>query len=130
MPKKYSCKDGHKPKCLKMIGEIKQSIFIFMLKNILNLEGVAVLSKEQQKNINGGYGLEPLNPGLGGGGGGTGTCAFLIPKCTAPGEHGPHCNNGSGPIVVRNVDKQTAEAGAGAYGGNWCCSSCSGASWF
>lgn len=57
-----------------MIGDIKQSNFIFMLKNILNLNGAVVLSKEQQKNISGGggYYLGQLDPG----GNGT-TCVML-----------------------------------------------------
>jgi len=38
-----------------------------MLKNILNLNGLTVLSKDQQKNINGG-GLGFENPHPGGGG--------------------------------------------------------------
>lgn len=44
--------------------EIKHLNFIIiMLKNILDLEGVTVLSKEQQKNINGaGPGDDPLIP--------------------------------------------------------------------
>lgn len=75
-----------------------------MKKSILNLTGVTVLSKNQQKTITGG-----------------GTCAYYIPKCTAPGDHGPECNYG-GSIVGKNVDKDTAMAVAAAYGGNWCCS--------
>lgn len=99
-----------------------------MLNSILNLEGVAVLTKEQQINLTGGnYAISDIGLSASAG---TGTCAFYIPKCTAPGEHGPQCNYGQGSIVVRNVDKKTAQGGAAAYGGKWCCDSCGGASWY
>ena len=40
-----------------MIEEKQFFILYIMLKNILNLEGVAQLSKEEQKNVNGGMRL-------------------------------------------------------------------------
>ena len=56
-----------------------------MLKNILNLEGVALLSKEEQKNVNGGLKCVTLSyeeditaSGYVGNGYATGICTF---KC-------------------------------------------------
>ncbi|CAM4068626.1 MULTISPECIES: hypothetical protein [Flavobacterium] len=83
-----------------------------MRKSILNLTGITLLSKEQMKTVEG-----------------AGTCAYYIPKCTAPGDHGPWCNDG-GSSVERAVSKEVAMATAAAHGGNWCCSSCGSASWY
>ncbi|MCZ8331496.1 MAG: hypothetical protein O9282_09315 [Flavobacterium sp.] len=67
----------------------------------MNLEGVAVLSKEQQKGVNGG----------------AGTCAYILGR------------NGDGePIGATNVSLAEARA-ATAGGGRYCCDSCSTASW-
>jgi hypothetical protein len=72
---KYSCKSSQETQLtlnvwVKLIIKIHQ----FMLNEILNLEGVAVLSKEQQKSVNGGrrfwgtettYGAVAKNPETG-----------------------------------------------------------------
>ncbi len=72
-----------------------------MLNEILNLEGVAILSKEQQKSVNGG----------------TGSCAVLI-------------TNGDGEVLVQWGSKSEIKHLGGAGGGNrWCCSGCSTATW-
>ncbi len=73
-----------------------------MLKNILNLEGVAVLTKEQQKSVNGGRG----------------TCAVRM-------------LNGDGEILVmQNLSLAEVTAAGGNGGGNsWCCASCGTATW-
>lgn len=73
-----------------------------MLKNILNFEGVTLLSKEQQKSVNGGEG----------------TCAYFLGT------------DGDGaPIGQFNVSMAEAQA-ATSNGGNWCCDSCSTAKWY
>lgn len=77
-----------------------------MLKNILTLEGVSQLSKEEQKNVNGGL----MAPG---------TCAF----------YGGTSGDGE-PIGMAGVSMADAQAGAAAVGGHWCCSSCKTASWY
>lgn len=77
-----------------------------MLQNIKNLEGVTLLSKEQQKSVSGGLAE-------------VGTCAFY------------GGTNGDGePIGMAGVSMADAQAGAAAVGGHWCCSSCSTASWY
>jgi hypothetical protein len=52
---KYSCKSSQKTQ-LTLTVWVKKTIknYQIMLNEILNLEGVAVLSKEQQKSVNGG----------------------------------------------------------------------------
>ena len=72
-----------------------------MLKDILNLEGVEVLSKHQQKFISGGN-----IP--------SGTCAV---------------QGGNGYYGVSGVSKAYAIEAAGATGGHWCCDSCQSATW-
>jgi hypothetical protein len=84
-----------------------------MLKNILSLDGVTVLNKNQQKAVNGGLAN------------GSGTCAAFVP-CSLPGEHDDSCGGGS---YVYNVSKSEAQAHV-ANGGYWCCDSCSSASWY
>ena len=78
-----------------------------MLNNILNLEGVSVLNKKQQKIVNGGK---------------AGTCAAQVTKA-----------DGTQMIIV-DVSMEDAQiaAGLGASQGlsnNWCCDSCGSASW-
>jgi len=56
-----------------------------MLKSFLNLDGVMLLSKEQQKKLNGGDGLVRNNPGLqkpGFGGGGSSNQCVSSNTCT------------------------------------------------
>lgn len=79
-----------------------------MKKSILGLEGVAVLSKQQQKGVNGG--------------GGSCCTRYFIRSGV----------NGSSLTPVVNCDISKADAvslASGPNGGNWCCASCSSASW-
>ena len=81
-----------------------------MLKNILNLEGVNTLTKEQQKSITGGAS------------GGT-CCARRFYSCGVNGDH--LCSS-----VSCDISKSTAlSLSSGENGGNWCCASCGSASW-
>jgi len=79
-----------------------------MLKNILNSEGVSLLSKGEQKNVNGGLA--------------DGTCAALV---TAP--------NGnqvlSTDINIATVNDIIANGTAAGYRVQYCCKSCPTASW-
>jgi hypothetical protein len=53
---KHSCKSSQETQLtLNVWVKITIKNYQFMLNEILNLEGVAVLSKEQQKSVNGGY---------------------------------------------------------------------------
>lgn len=81
-----------------------------MKKSILNLEGVQVLSRNEQKNVNGGLADA------------SGTCAALV---TAP--------NGN-QVLSYDIDKATVNgiisgATSSGYRVQWCCSSCATASW-
>jgi hypothetical protein len=76
-----------------------------MLQDLMNMEGVAVLSKQQQSGVVGGNN------------------ASLIPAGTC------QWQGGGGYIGVAGVDRATAEAWSSAYGGHWCCDSCGSASW-
>ena len=49
-----------------------------------------------------------------------GSCAYSQPGGSASG----------GMVVTYGVSKESAQSGAAAFGGNWCCSSCSTASWY
>lgn len=77
-----------------------------MLKNILNVEGVVALNKEQQKSVFGGLAAAG------------GSCAVMM-------------QNGDGEIlVVQGLSLSQVTAAGGNGGGNrWCCDSCSTASW-
>lgn len=80
-----------------------------MKKSILNIEGVKVLSRNEQKSVNGGLAD-------------VGTCAALV---TAP--------NGA-QVLSYDIDKATVNgiisgATSSGYRVQWCCSSCSSASW-
>ena len=70
-----------------------------MLKNILNLEGVTALSKEQQKSINGGCAVRMTN----------GDGEILV-------------------VTGLSLAEVTAAGGNGG-GNRWCCASCGSASW-
>ena len=72
-----------------------------MLENILNLEGISVINKEQQKMVLGGR----ITPG---------TCAW---------------QGGNGYSGVSGVNKDYAEGASQANGGYWCCDSCCSVSW-
>lgn len=74
-----------------------------MLKNILNLEGVVALNKEQQKNVFGGK---------------SAGCAVMM-------------QNGDGEVlVVKGLSlSEVTEAGGNGGGNRWCCASCSTATW-
>lgn len=74
-----------------------------MKKNNLNLEGVAVLTKEQQKMVNGG----------------AGTCYALLGRA------------GDGhPIGLEAASYQEVQDALAANGGGrWCCDSCHTATW-
>tara|TARA_R110000796_G_scaffold74374_1_gene167091 strand:- start:50594 stop:50845 length:252 start_codon:yes stop_codon:yes gene_type:complete len=82
-----------------------------MLSNILNIEGTSILSKTQQKTINGGNMDE---------GGTGGTCNAMV--LSAP---------GFTPTFHYNIDKATAKSAVAAsqWGGHWCCDSCDEATW-
>ncbi len=67
------------------------------------------LTRDEMKNVVGG-----LNQQMGG------TCAYSQPNSSASG----------GMVVTYNVSIGDAQSGAGAFGGHWCCSSCSTASWY
>ncbi len=86
-----------------------------MLKSILNLEGVSILSKKQQKTFLGGMMAE-------------GTCGYHYVSWTTNwiDDMAVMVVN---PVTVYGVSKDEAIAIAGANGGNWCCDSCSTASW-
>ena len=78
-----------------------------MLNNILNLEGVSVLNKKQQKIVNGGK---------------AGTCAAIV------------TNDQGVSAIIYDVSKADALQAAGwgasqGYSNNWCCDSCGSASW-
>lgn len=80
-----------------------------MLNNILNLEGVSILNKKQQKLVSGG--IEP------------GTCAARFTDVFG------------NYHVYRNISRNDA-IDFGYYGdthdtgpSNWCCDSCGSASW-
>jgi hypothetical protein len=74
-----------------------------MKNSILNLEGVQVLSRNEQKNVNGG----------------TGTCAYILGR-SGDGE----------PIGMTNVSYAEAMSAINSNGGGrYCCASCSTASW-
>ena len=72
-----------------------------MLSDILNLDGVSVLDKNQQNEVKGG-----VVPG--------GTCAV---------------QGGNGYAGVSGVSKAYAMEAAVATGGHWCCDSCQSAIW-
>ncbi|MGW8121132.1 hypothetical protein ACV07N_00620 [Roseivirga echinicomitans] len=79
-----------------------------MLSNVLNIEGVSLLPKEQQKAINGGYIVE------------SGTCAVIVFR-----------EPGFSPDIYRNISYETTQQAiaAGGLGGRWCCDSCDEATW-
>lgn len=81
-----------------------------MLQNILNLEGVAVLNKKQQRIVNGGLV--------------SGTCAYTY-SYTVTDYDG---NSWEVTATETGVSKATALENV-AGGGNWCCASCGSASW-
>lgn len=93
-----------------------------MLKSILNLEGVAVLTKEQQINLTGGnYAISDI--GLSGNDS-HGTCCarqFRDPNNNGNLTASVHCG-------IRKEDAIRWSRG-GVGGGNWCCDSCGSASW-
>jgi len=73
-----------------------------MKKLKLNLEGAKVLSKAEQRSINGGSGWTP------------GSCAF---------------DSGNGYSGMSGVSLDAAEHGASVTGGNYCCDSCCDVGW-
>jgi len=77
-----------------------------MKKQILNLEGVAVLTKEQQKMVSGGDG---------------GTCAAVYYSTD---QYGNVWAN-----ITMNVSKEYAQQWGSIGNGRWCCDSCGSASW-
>ena len=97
-----------------------------MTKSILNLEGVQVLSRNEQKNVNGGK--------LPGGSGG-GTCAAYWPDSTqqtlnSATYYADNISVNNNTWVFSGMSSADAQAVASAKpGGRWCCSSCSSASW-
>ena len=66
------------------------------------------LTRDEMKNVKGGL----LDSG--------GTCAYSQPNGSASG----------GMVVTYGVSSADAQSGATAFGGHWCCSSCSTASWY
>lgn len=73
-----------------------------MLENILNLNGISVLSKQEQRNVNGGI---------------NGGCAVLM-------------TNGDGErLVFHGTKAEITEAGGNGGGNRWCCESCGSATW-
>ncbi|MEM6814919.1 MAG: hypothetical protein AAF600_11050 [Bacteroidota bacterium] len=91
-----------------------------MLNNILNIDGVELLSRDQQKTIKGSLG----------------TCGAYLPSGSQPaqdmiisGESFSH--NADGSEVWRGISKDEAMALIeGNSGARWCCDSCSSASWY
>lgn len=79
-----------------------------MLDNILNLEGVAVLSKKQQQLIKGSGVMTAHTAHL------DGTCAY---------------QGGNGYFGMSGVSKEDAIWGAMHTSGHWCCDSCYKATW-
>lgn len=75
-----------------------------MKKQILDLEGVQVLTKDQMKNVSGKEG---------------GTCAF----------YGGTSGDGE-PIGGAGLSKAFVIQAAKDVGGRWCCDSCASASWY
>lgn len=76
-----------------------------MLKNILNLKGVAILNKTQQKTIIGG-----------------GTCYARSFHESIPGNY---YATTAGPMSISEAQSYAS----GPDGGNWCCDSCKSATW-
>ena len=72
-----------------------------MFNEILNLEGVTLLSKKQKQLVTGGV----IPPG---------TCAI---------------QGGNGFVGVSGVSKEYALQHSTANGGHWCCDSCQSATW-
>lgn len=73
-----------------------------MLKNILTLDGVSALSKQEQKSVHGGL---------------AGSCAVRM-------------LDGDGEIsVVWGTKAEITAAGGNGGGNSWCCASCATASW-
>ena len=70
-----------------------------MFKNILNVKGVSVLSKTEQKNLFGG------------------SCAVLIK------------NGDGERLVVRGTKAEITALGGNGGGNSWCCASCDKATW-
>ena len=87
-----------------------------MIKDVLNLKGVTVLNKKQQRYVQGG---------------GTGTCGYTRMMIEV------YFNEEVGHFTTRivedrayGVDMQTARRRAGeGINGRWCCDSCATASW-
>lgn len=79
-----------------------------MLNNILNLEGVTVLSKEQQRKVSGGA---------------PGTCNALITN-PATGKTALLAD-----VNKATVDDAIANGTAAGYRVQWCCKSCADAPW-
>lgn len=85
-----------------------------MLNSILNIDGISLLPKEQQKSINGGRDA--------------GTCAVII-YGSPPDTWGTP--NGFTPTIHTNISRDTAWSALAAapFGGRWCCDTCNQASW-
>jgi len=88
-----------------------------MLKTLQSLQGVSVLSKAAQKEVNGGKG----------------TCAVHLPPDWVP-DHSfsysasRYTKNSDGSITIEGVSRGEADHFMSS-GGQWCCSSCGTASW-
>jgi len=82
-----------------------------MLDNILNLEGVSVLSKKQQKAINGKG------------------CGFTATAYLPNGDSYTYTFYDDNATKADVMDGLSYAYGIGASEGNWCCASCDSASW-
>lgn len=80
-----------------------------MLENILKIEGLSVLNKKEQGNVNGG-----------------GTCAYRMRKYEADGSYYEYVETG---VSQQEAFNAATYAGENWAGGNWCCASCGSASW-
>ncbi len=78
-----------------------------MKKSILNLEGVQVLSRNAQKNVNGGLALDS---------GSGGCCVTVIGNVGSA----RHC----GYTKSEAIDEATTVASWGGVRAYWCCASC------
>lgn len=91
-----------------------------MLENILNLDGITILNKQQQSQIKGSGTCAAYTPGVG---------LFEISKNDFEGTV-PYVTGDSDGITYQGINKQQAlDIIAGIPGAKWCCESCSTASW-
>ncbi len=100
-----------------------------MLKTIKGLQGVNILSKDAQKKVFGGNAPATcavyLPPGTG-----TGTASNPTQWGGTGGIGYSSATSVNGTLTFYGVSAADAQAQAVGAGAHWCCSSCSGASWY